>query len=280
MFAPLARPLLPLLALLAMGCPKKSSSSWADGIPSPQKAASSQPPQYDEGTIGLQGTVSGSPEDEGEIWSWTSGGGDPVEGYLIDHMDHYTTAYPQEATESSDSPGGSQSAFDDLRVMSGGSPVVCSGTDQSCMAKWTYTYGSVPAASTFPTTTPTGASLKVVDLLNTTTNPCDGGTPVTAHQAWIYRVQVLDAGQRKWLEMWFMGSSWTPPNHCQSGSAIQVVAHHNLETASPPSPRTFVNQLNGTSCSGTPEPWCQACDSGAGHSCTYTRVVLDWVQKK
>ena len=266
---------------LTPACPACVSPSWTDwraATPTPPTTGGSHPPQYSDGTLSLTGGTGSNTVDDGTIWSW---GGSPLhEGYLTSHLGAFTNVVPVRSHVVSNSTP-STTDWDSHYVKSGGNNVKCSPTDSSCLAESDYSYEALPVASAFPVNVPAGAAARVTHVVaqpySGTTCPDTAATMGTESSAgWIYRVRAIINGQVQWTDMWVLASGRTKPFKCSgTGSTpndyldeVEVDADTN-----PPGPQRFVQQLNGSNCSVTPEPWCGACTGG---SCEYVRVDLDW----
>lgn len=252
--------------------------AWRDEFGDQSGSPASDPPQYSDGTVGI---LPGAPPSQvGTVTARPNSGGTMRwEGHLTDDLSTYTGQLPVQFVQLDTTPM-TIAAFDALYAKDMGSDIPCGASDDECLAQDEFTYVTLPATVSFPNSLPGGATARVTQVISNKDNAtCDGshGSDYTEVGGWLYRVRVVDSGQVKWTEMWFLKDDRTEPDECDGtpGDVEWWDKHDNANT-SPPVPRTFVSQLRQSSCTGGDPIWCGYCDQ---HTCDYAILDLDWYQQ-
>lgn len=279
---------------LLLGCPglKVSQSSWDNyitelGAWTPGQAL---PPQVDQGTMNLTDTSGGGGgTDVGDMYVWPYGsGGDLTEGFQLSDLPKAAASTGlryAELSNTADDPIGtplSESAFDARVKVSGGSPVACKSTDLACMAKDTYRWYTFPTQA--PPQPPGNAPYRKIHAVQESYDPsCPSTMSVLGSAGWVYRSRVEVSGQARWVEHWFVrevGVSGKPkymaPDMCEAGGPNTEYQVKLTTPVTAPTMSTFYNQLKGSGCSATPEPWCGYCATAS--DCKHTSIELYWNQ--
>lgn len=279
---------IPALALLAPtllgGClPKVAESTWNDHLVvlaalEPPAAGIGNSPQLDDGTIGVAAEPHGT--DHGSVFVNVVAGVS-TEAFAMSAFRAFRDSGSEEFVVDNATPPDLAVVYDQHITTT-----KCKSTMDSCGAKDSYTYGALPAASSFPATVPAGAEVREYTVYNRLVTSCNGTPSETlVVRGWMYRERGIVNTQEKWTQHWFLHNSsasapYALPDACEpiNGQQIDLVVRLTEIKDSNGNPVTTARSLRAavaeltSACSGQ-ETGCGVCVSS---TCDYAQLVLDW----